>query len=126
MADTDLVECSCLEVFGEDPDCPLHGIDALEARLAEQDARIAELETEIERMTPKFVAYEYLESPAKREIAERERDEARAECEGLRALLAEVTTRFEGALEATHATRYDRSLITKSRAALSQKETGDE
>ena len=33
-----------------------------------------EARAEIERMTPQFVAYEYLESPAGREIAEAERD----------------------------------------------------
>lgn len=47
MADTDQTKCSCLEVFGEDPDCPLHGMDGLEARIAEKDARIAKLEATI-------------------------------------------------------------------------------
>lgn len=49
--------------------------------IVDQDTRIAQLErdlaearAEIERMTPQFVAYEYLESPAGREIAEAERD----------------------------------------------------
>ncbi|KFC62729.1 hypothetical protein FF80_03296 [Devosia sp. LC5] len=33
--------CTCLEVFGEDPDCPLHSYDALEARIADLEELIA-------------------------------------------------------------------------------------
>lgn len=40
--------------------------DAIAALIAERDEALAE----IERMTPNFVAYEYLESPAGREVAE--------------------------------------------------------
>lgn len=46
----------------------------------ERDEALAE----IERMTPQFVAYEYLESPAGREIAEAERDILLAQVEGMR------------------------------------------
>ncbi|SDG35618.1 hypothetical protein [Pelagibacterium luteolum] len=63
---------------------PLVTLEAAQKAVAERDGEIerlrhdlarsmnahSEAEAEIERMTPKFVAYEYLESPAGREIAE--------------------------------------------------------
>lgn len=33
--------CSCLEVFGEDPDCRRHGYDALQSRIADLESLIA-------------------------------------------------------------------------------------
>lgn len=35
--------CTCLEVFGEDPNCPLHSYDALEARVEVLEAENARL-----------------------------------------------------------------------------------
>ena len=28
-----MAKCTCLEVFGEDPDCPQHGVDAVVKKL---------------------------------------------------------------------------------------------
>ena len=59
---------------------PLAALRADNERLGrERDEALAE----IERMTPQFVAYEYLESPAGREIAEAERDTLLAQVEKL-------------------------------------------
>lgn len=40
------------------------------ARLAKAERALEEAKAEIERMTPRYVAYDYLESPARREMAE--------------------------------------------------------
>lgn len=47
-----------------------HVITDLAARLAKAERERDEAKAEIERMTPRHVAYDYLESPARREMAE--------------------------------------------------------
>jgi hypothetical protein len=136
MADTDLTKCSCLEVFGEDPDCPLHGTDALEAQIAEKDARIAELEAQ-------WSHFQKLASEHRAEL-EAELTASRAECEGLRAALEtlcnavmadvkEAKSRLDADIAKDAPVHPVSAFLTgmaihvgKARAALSQKETGDE
>lgn len=152
MADTDQTKCSCLEVFGEDPDCPLHGMDGLEARIAEKDARIAKLEATIAnsdyahlisiiadiRMKSGVGAKPMLDELADA-IAERI-TASRAECEGLRTALkpfaAFVNDEYDDVPNVVGvALIFDNDeelgavpfgCFRDARAALSQKESGDE
>lgn len=34
--------CTCLEVFGEDPQCPLHGVQAIVKRLRDGDPSVGD------------------------------------------------------------------------------------
>ena len=34
--------CTCLEVFGEDPQCPLHGVQAIVKRLRDGDPSVVD------------------------------------------------------------------------------------
>lgn len=56
--------------MSKEPELEHHVIADLAARLAKAERALEEAKAEIERMTPQYVAYDYLESPAGREMAE--------------------------------------------------------
>lgn len=83
----------------------------------ERDEALAE----IERMTPQFVAYEYLESPAGREIAEAERDTLLAQVGRLREIIARYGDRMRMSYAPAHLQQdIDEAFTAETRAALTK------
>lgn len=63
---------AALSVRSKEPELEHHVIADLAARLAKAESERDEAMAEIERMTPRYVAYDYLESPAGRAALEGE------------------------------------------------------
>ena len=55
MSETNVTVCTCLEVFGENPECPKHGTDALEARISDLEALIAAQHGDVVSRTAKLL-----------------------------------------------------------------------
>lgn len=94
--------CTCLEVFGEDPDCPLHSYEALEARIADLEELIEAQHGDVVVRTAKLLYEKDDKIAALSAEAERlcqERDEARLNA----AIIEGVSNELDTALSASNA-----------------------